>query len=48
MDTTWLADMAGFLLLVTNGDTETDGVPFAHENKWTSDRVGDLRTEDTR
>lgn len=47
MDTTWLADMASFLLLVTHGDTESDGVPFEHETFWT-DRVGDLREEETR
>ena len=41
-----LLDMAGFLLLVTNGGGEDDGVPFAHEATWTNP-VGDLRTEAT-
>ena len=47
MDTTWLADMASFLLLVTQDDSASDSVPFAHEDYW-MDRVGELRTEDTR
>ena len=45
MDATWLADMAPFLLLVTQGVNENedlDSVPFEHETFWT-DRVGDLK-----
>ena len=45
MDTTWFADMAPFLLLVTQGveaNGDLDTVPFAHEDYWT-DRVGDLK-----
>ena len=39
--------MAALLALFDALRAEFDSVPFAHETFWT-DRVGDLRTEDTR
>lgn len=39
--------MGELLELFAGMQAELDSVPFAHEDYWT-DRVGDLRTEETR